>query len=79
MQHADNADPDLCRQMALPDQPKAERIATIDVVALDWNCPKYIPQMISAAKVNAFVESQLKQLTEENEALKAQLRKLQNQ
>jgi len=46
---------------------------------LDWNCPKYIPQMISAAKVNAFVESQLKQLTEENEALKAQLRKLQNQ
>ena len=79
MQNADNADPDLCRQLALPGQPKAERIATIDVVALDWNCPKYIPQMIGAAKVNAFVESQLKQLTEENEALKAQLRKLQNQ
>ena len=33
---------------ALPqDQPTPERILYIDVIALDWNCPKYIPKLYS--------------------------------
>lgn len=77
MQRADDASPELANLLSTPNQAAAERIATIDVVALDWNCPKYIPQMIGAAKVNALFESELGNLVEENAALKAQLEKLQ--
>lgn len=78
MQHAEDSDSALCQLLATPGEAKIERVATIDIVAADWNCPKYIPQMAGVDTVNAFVESQLKQLTEENELLKAQLAKLQS-
>jgi len=73
MQHVVDADPTLCQLLSTEGEAKAERIATIDVVALDWNCPKYIPQLINLQKVNALIESQLGQLAQENEVLRAQL------
>lgn len=77
MQHASDAEPDLCENLLTSGQAKAERIATIDVVAIDWNCPQYIPQPIDINKVNALLQSQLKELIAENESLKAELDRLQ--
>jgi len=53
MQQASDAEPDLCESLLTTGQAKAERIATIDVVTIDWNCPQYIPQLININKVNA--------------------------
>ena len=77
MQHASDAEPDLCESLLTSGQAKAERIATIDVVAIDWNCPQYIPQLIDINKVKALLQSQLKELIEENASLKAELDRLQ--
>ena len=77
MQHASDAEPDLCENLLTSGQAKAERIATIDVVAIDWNCPQYIPQLININKVNALLNSQLKELIAENASLKAELNRLQ--
>ncbi len=77
MQRAADADPELCNLLAMPDQAKTERVATIDVVAIDWNCPKYIPPLMSKQTVSAFVGQQLNKLMVENERLKAELEKLQ--
>ena len=76
MRKASDTDVDLCNQLTTSGQARMERVATIDVEALDWNCPKYIPRMISEDKVTAFLESRLKDLTEENDRLKEQLAKL---
>ncbi|MDB4222364.1 pyridoxamine 5'-phosphate oxidase family protein [Granulosicoccus sp.] len=73
MQHAKDADPDLCEQLSISGQAKIERIATIDVVAIDWNCPKYIPQWYTEETVNTVLEAKLNPLIEENELLKAKL------
>lgn len=77
MQHANDADPELCEMLTTPGQARIDRVAIIDIEAIDWNCPKYIPQFIDINKVNAFLDSQLRKLTEENEELKAQLAELQ--
>ena len=73
MQRAEDADPELCEKLTTSGQARIDRVATIDVEAVDWNCPKYIPRLIAEYKVNAFLESQLKSLTEENETLKAKI------
>lgn len=78
MQHAKDADAELCEQLSIPNQPKIERVATIDIVAIDWNCPKYIPQWYSEQSVRTILESTVKPLREENEQLKEQLAKLKN-
>ena len=77
MQHASDAESDLCENLLTSGQAKAARIATIDVVAIDWNCPQYIPQLININKVNALLQSQLKELIAENASLKADLERLQ--
>lgn len=78
MQHAKDADDELCELLSTPDQARADRVATIDIVAIDWNCPKYIPQWNSEQTTNELVESKVKPLREENELLKAQLAKINN-
>ena len=55
MQHASDAEPDLCENLLTSGQAKAERIATIDVIAIDWNCPQYIPQLININKVLSLI------------------------
>jgi len=77
MQQASDAEPGLCERLLTNGQAKVERIATIDVVAIDWNCPKYIPQLVNINKINALLDSQLKQLIAENTSLKAELDRLQ--
>ena len=76
MQHVKDADPSLCKKLETENQGKVDRVATIEVTALDWNCPKYIPQLINIEKVKAFTSHQLQELQEENEALKQELENL---
>lgn len=76
MQHAKAVDSELCDLLSMPGQARAERVATIDVVAIDWNCPKYIPQLYNEQTVAEVVKATVKPLLEENELLKAQLAKL---
>ena len=78
MQHAKDADPSLCEKLETKGQGKVDRVATIEVTAIDWNCPKYIPQLINIEKVKAFTRHQLKEVQEENEALKQELENLRN-
>lgn len=76
MQHAKDADPTLCKKLETKGQGKVDRVATIEVTALDWNCPKYIPQLINIEKVKAFTHHEFKELREENESLKEELKRL---
>ena len=62
MQSAEKASDELKDLLSMPDQPKAERVATIEVVALDWNCPKYIPRLYTEETVNRIVEATINQL-----------------
>jgi len=78
MQPVSDVNAELLSLLSSPDQAKPERVAIIDVVALDWNCPKYIPQMFRSDKVKSLMQSQLMQLTEENKALKSQLLEIQS-
>ncbi len=76
MQLAKEADPTLCEQLATPGQGRVDRIATLEVTAIDWNCPQYIPALIAADKAKAFVDEQLSALQEENARLKQELARL---
>lgn len=76
MQQASDADPTLVERLSTPGQARAERIATIDVIAMDWNCPKYIPHLIGKEKINSLIELELTRLVEENAALRNQLNDL---
>ena len=49
-----DADPDLVRQVELPDyRARVERVALIDIEAFDWNCPQHITQRFTLAEVEA--------------------------
>ncbi len=41
-----------------------ERLAFIDVVSFDWNCPKYITPRYSAEEVEAYVDPLKRRITE---------------
>lgn len=55
------------------DGPEVERVLTVDVVAIDWNCPKYIPDLFPADAVKQVVAREMQALRQENAALKAAL------
>jgi hypothetical protein len=51
-----DADPALVAAVAVPGyRAMVERIAVVDVVAFDWNCPQHITQRFTAAQVDALV------------------------
>ena len=74
MSHAKDADPELLEQLQTEGQGQVDRIATITVESLDWNCPKYIPQLIKAEK---FIPD-FQRVIQENEDLKKQIEVLQS-
>ena len=67
-----DADPAILGQFPTEGTP-AERLLVIDVVAMDWNCPKYIPPFVPVDVANAATESYAAKLQAENDALKAEL------
>lgn len=68
------ADTALVQFLNTPGQGRVDRIATIDVIAIDWNCSQYIPQLISVKVAQAAWDQQINLLKAENEALKNELR-----
>lgn len=56
-----------------------ERVGIIDVVATDWNCPQYIPDLLPGEVVRQVANEKLGALQAENEALKAEIAKLKGQ
>jgi len=62
----------LTDALAQEDMP-VERIVTIDVVALDWNCPKYITPRFTEDDIETMVGPRFRELAEENARLKAAL------
>ena len=64
------ARPELANEFAEPgDRSLVERIVFIDVVAFDWNCPKYITPRYTGAQVQAAMDPLLRRIAE----LEAQL------
>jgi predicted pyridoxine 5'-phosphate oxidase superfamily flavin-nucleotide-binding protein len=51
----------------------AERVMVIEVIALDWNCPKYIPTLYSEDAIRQVIGPKMGALQAENEALRAEL------
>lgn len=61
--------PELAAELGAPGVGPVERIVTIDVIAFDWNCPKYITPRYTKAEVETVVRSLRTRITE----LEAQL------
>ena len=53
--------------------PLVERVLTVDIVAMDWNCPKYIPTLYPEAVIQNVIGPKIGQLEAENTALRAEL------
>lgn len=61
--------PELVAQLKGSEGQPVERIFLIDVVAFDWNCPKYITPRYTASEVEALVEPLQKRIQELENAL----------
>ncbi len=48
-------DPELLAALEIAGGARAERLVTIDVVAFDWNCPKYITPRYTKAEVETVI------------------------
>jgi len=53
--------------------PEPERLVTIDLVAMDWNCPKYITPRLTEAEIEATLGPRIRQMAARIEDLEARL------
>jgi predicted pyridoxine 5'-phosphate oxidase superfamily flavin-nucleotide-binding protein len=72
-------DPALAAQLATEGQGPVERLMTIRIVALDWNCPQYITPRFDTEELTALVgpelsklETRIAELEAENAALRTE-------
>jgi uncharacterized protein len=66
------ADPALVRQVDLPGyRARVERVALIDVVAFDWNCPQHITQRLTRERIDEARQPLLDRIAELEEQLNA--------
>lgn len=72
---AAEADPALLSQLDQTAAP-AERVLTVEITAMDWNCPKYIPTLYPEAAIQQVIGPQIQALRDKNSALKAELAQL---
>lgn len=70
-------DPDLAETLSTEGQGRAERLTTIRIVAMDWNCPQFITPRFDATEIAQIVapeisklEARIAELEAENAALK---------
>ncbi|WP_224813988.1 pyridoxamine 5'-phosphate oxidase family protein [Hasllibacter sp. MH4015] len=66
-------DGELAARLATEGAVPAERLVTIDVVAMDWNCPKYITPRLTEAEINTALAPRMQKLTDHITALEARL------
>ena len=67
------AEPDLERTLRIEQAAPAERLVLVDVVAMDWNCPKFITPRFTEAEIETMLAPRLRELAEENQALKRRI------
>jgi predicted pyridoxine 5'-phosphate oxidase superfamily flavin-nucleotide-binding protein len=72
---AKDADDALVAQLDQRAAP-AERVLQIDIVAMDWNCPKYIPTQIPEDMIEQIFGPEIQKLRSENEALREEIARL---
>ena len=66
------ADPALVRQVDLPGyRARVERVALIDVVAFDWNCPQHITQRFTRERIDEARQPLLDRIAELEKQLNA--------
>ena len=66
-------DTGLARELRDDGGPEPERLVTIDLVAMDWNCPKYITPRLTEAEIEAAFAPRLQKLAEHIAGLEARL------
>ena len=66
-------DTELTAELAIGDAPEPERLVTIDVAAMDWNCPKYIEPRCTEAEIMTMMGPKITALHERNKELEAEL------
>ncbi|MEM9320615.1 MAG: pyridoxamine 5'-phosphate oxidase family protein [Pseudomonadota bacterium] len=71
MRAADDAE--LAAQLATEGAAVPERLVTIDLAAMDWNCPKYITPRLTEAEIDAALGPRIKEMADRIEALEARL------
>ncbi|MDA5094675.1 pyridoxamine 5'-phosphate oxidase family protein [Aliiroseovarius sp. KMU-50] len=71
----DEADPSIINHFSAAGTP-AERLLVVEVVAMDWNCTKYIPPFVPVEIANEATERYTAELQAENAALRAKLTEL---
>lgn len=72
-------DPDLARTLAIEGEGPVERLFTIEIEAIDWNCPKYITPRFTLEALKdelAPIQTELNMLREENAFLKEEVARL---
>ncbi|MEO7599693.1 MAG: pyridoxamine 5'-phosphate oxidase family protein [Opitutus sp.] len=63
-------DPELAKLVSIPGSPAAERMVTVDVVAFDWNCPKYITPRYTKAEIETAIAPLRQRVAELEDELK---------
>ena len=69
-------DPALEARLRMEAAVPAERLVLIDIVAMDWNCPKYITPRFTEEEISEMLRPRLTALAEENAALRARIAEL---
>lgn len=72
---AKDADPDLLSQLDQRAAP-AERVLQINIIAMDWNCPKYIPTQIPEDAIEQIFGPEFEKLRSENQRLRDEIARL---
>lgn len=65
--------PDLVAELHRDGDPEAERILTIDLVAMDWNCPKYITPRFTEEELQPIISPRFAELSGYIKTLEAKL------
>ena len=66
-------EPALLEQLQQKDAPAPERLVTIALAAIDWNCPKYITQRFKKEEIAQMIGPHLDEFTERIRKLEARL------
>jgi len=69
-------DPELLAQLHQENAPAPERLVTIELAAIDWNCPKYITQRFKKEEIDAMIGPHVHSLTERIGELESRLDKV---
>jgi len=68
-----NDDQGLLEALQQKDAPTPERLVTVELAAIDWNCPKYITQRFKKEEIDTMIGPHVQSLGERIEELERRL------